>query len=189
MKRVLALTTMLMAVSGCQQYMPTQPEESVEQATVHENVVPVSQLMLNVRPSSLEHELSQLALQANLRLEFNAEPMMHKRSGPLTGSPVVIAQQLVQALPVRVYLQHDVLVVEQMWSVSSGRTLKKQMNLWDKQSEWDVVWETRKNMHIQANANFFGSFDDAVEQLFQSVRNDGSELEPEFYPNKTVVVR
>lgn len=192
MKKTFAIIVSLSALGGCNQISMLKPDTLVQEAKPVEanpNVQIVSDLMLQVAPSSLKNELLKITEDAGLSLDYRAEPFIHKRKGTLTGSVTLVAQQLGQGLPVRVFRAGNTIIVEQVWEIRSGLKLKDQLKRWDNQSIWSVAWETQTNQMIQANAYFYGFFDEAVEQLFKAVRNDGSELEPEFYSNNTVVIR
>lgn len=188
MKRAAAplLTVALMAAAGCQ----TMQQPSAATPPAPETRVEITdELYLEVSPGSLEEALLAVALQDGLQPVYRAEPMYFKHSGAVTGTPVEIIRKLAAEMPVRVYRDGQRLVVEQAWIVHAGRDLKTQLKLWDDASLWSTVWQTRKNQNIDAQAIFYGTFDEAVEQLFQALKAAGSELEPEFYPNNTVVIR
>lgn len=145
--------------------------------------------LVKVAPGYLKTALASVAAQANLQLVYEAEDFLHKHNASLSGSPTQIAQTLSAGFPVRVYQAGNGLVVEQVWTLRPGSKLKQQLMHWDTQSDWTLVYETNWNQHVQATSQFYGTFDAAIEQVFKSVRNDGSNLEPEFYPNNTVVIR
>ncbi|WP_286241179.1 TcpQ domain-containing protein [Neptuniibacter halophilus] len=190
-RKVIFAAIAVALLPGCQALTQISPpsEPVAQDKPAYSNVESVSDLLVPVTPGSLEQALTSVAEQAGLTLRYSAEPLFHKRSGALRGSAAEVAQQLVAGLPLRVFVTGKTLVTEQMWSVSTGLTVKNQLKKWDDQSQWSVVWETRKGQTIQANAYFFGTFDMAVEGLFSALQNDGSDLEPEYYSNKTVVIR
>lgn len=180
-------------LGGCQHLaLNTEPKAAVlVEEPEYKQVVFSDEISIQVSPSSLKSEFQRLTQMSGMKLIYDAENMFHKRAGHLAGTPLEIGQQLSHGLPVRVYSTGPgrELIVEQMWQVRSGTTVRKLLSEWDSKSKWSAVWETNLNQEIQANAYFFGSFDQAVSQLFKSLRNDGSEIVPEFYPNDTVVIR
>ncbi|WP_370060065.1 TcpQ domain-containing protein [Neptunomonas phycophila] len=182
MKRLILISALL-GLTGC---VPLQ----LQTANVEpETIVHTDDLLIMLAPGVVEDALKKVANESGLKLQYDAEGFLHYQKGALTGSAESIALQIVTGHPLRVYQWGDSLIVEQQWKTSTGKTLKQQLQDWDAVSAWHVVWETRQNQNLQAVAEFYGTFDVAVEQLFKSVRNDGSEIEPEFYPNRTVVIR
>lgn len=184
MNKTLPVAFSMLVLTGCQ-----VTPENMEPASQNSSVIKTDEVFVQVSQGSVFLALQKLANESGLTLNYQAEHFSHSLSGNLTGRPETIAKQITNGHPVRAYKWGNELVVEQRWILSKGTTLKDQLAEWDKQSHWSVVWNTRKNQNLLAPAEFYGSFDHAVEQLFKSVRNDGSELEPEFYPNNTVVVR
>jgi hypothetical protein len=153
------------------------------------NVSVVDEYLLNIDSASLKFELTKLSQITGLSLDYQAEPLTHKKSGSLVGNAESIAIQLASGLPVNVFRVSNTIVVQKQWFVQPGISLEEQLMKWDSESEWTVVWHSKLDQNIESYAQFNGSFKSVVEQLFKSVRNDGSDITPEFYPNNTVVIR
>ncbi|WP_299194678.1 TcpQ domain-containing protein [uncultured Amphritea sp.] len=190
MKKVAYTFMMAIILSGCVANHKEQVQVQVQtEQAQYESVVSVDEYMFEMQPGSVESALQQLADNAGLKLRYEAETFFHNIRGNVRGSTSVIAKQFTQNFPLRFYVLGNELVVEQHWRIVPGKKIQDQLYEWDAASLWHVVWDTRKNQDVLAGADFYGTFDHAVEALFRALRNSGSELDPEFYANKVVVVR
>lgn len=182
-----------MALSGCVGSLNKHAQEPelpiVTPAEKYESVVAVDEYLFEVQPGSVESALQLLAVNSGLKLRYEGETFFHNIRGDVRGSTASIAKQLTHTFPLRFYVLGEELVVQQHWRIIPGTKLKDQLYEWDAASLWHVVWLTRKNQDVLAGADFYGTFDHAAESLFRALRNSGSELEPEFHSNKTMVVR
>lgn len=160
-------------------------------STVQEptSVVRSDELLVDIPAGDLKNALLMTAQAQKLKLVYNVSSNFHVLASTQTGSALEIAQHLVSDKPIRVYRTQQALVCDQIWVIGTKGSLKKQIQRWSQKAHWTVVWSTRMNQHMESSAAFYGSFDEAVENLFQSLRATGSRIEPSFYPNHTVVIK
>lgn len=193
MKNLTCTVFIAMLLSGCVGNIKQSDQESkpavATPADHYDSVVAVDEYLFEIQPGSVESALQLLAVNSDLKLRYEGETFFHNIRGDVRGSTSSIASQFTRNFPLRFYVLGNELVVQQHWRIIPGTPIKDQLYQWDQASLWHVVWDTRKNQDVLAGADFYGTFDYAVEALFRALRNSGSELDPEFYPNKIVVVR
>ncbi|WP_027859765.1 TcpQ domain-containing protein [Marinobacterium jannaschii] len=148
-----------------------------------------TQIMLKLKSGYLEDAIKQVGKITGLSIIYKAEPHLLDPPALMRGEPMQVISSLLAGLPIRARKMGQTVYIEQIWSVKRNSTVKSLMQKWDSASEWSVVWNTQSNQQIQADAQFYGEFDSAVEELFAALRISGGSLEPAFYPNNTVVVR
>ncbi|SIR01807.1 toxin co-regulated pilus biosynthesis Q family protein [Marinobacterium stanieri] len=186
MKRMLGFGVLVVLATGC---VPTDVVSFSSRSALPDRVVEVDAYWVEAPAGTLKIALSHVTREMGLTLSYNAEREWDYQGGALKGSPEAIVKAMTQGLPVTSERDGKTIVVSQKWSIQPGMSLKGQLQSWASQSNWTVVWDSEDDLTPQVSAQFIGKFDMAAEQLFLSLRAAGSDLEPQFYSNRTVVVR
>ena len=77
-------------------------------------------------------------------------------------------------------------VMDQTWVINAG-LLREQLIGWAQRSGYQVVWKAPSDYDIFADAHFRGSFETAVDQLFQRLYAHGNALRVEIYKGNKVI--
>ncbi|MFA1676277.1 TcpQ domain-containing protein [Rhizobium mongolense] len=77
---------------------------------------------------------------------------------------------------------------DRVWVVPSNASLQEVLFQWCQEVGWTLLWNSKYGYSTQTN-RFTGSFIQAVEALFESMRGVTPGVYPMLYPtNKTMVV-
>lgn len=70
-------------------------------------------------------------------------------------------------------------------------TLEKTLKRWAEQAQFQLLWDTDREIHIPAKDEFVGSFEEALSRVLQSpaIRNSEHPLEAVIYANNPPLVR
>jgi len=69
----------------------------------------------------------------------------------------------------------------QEWVIPKGRTLKFTLDSWCQLAGWTLVWDTPKQQVMAASGTIFGTFDEAINVIFTSLRQANSPFVAEKY--------
>lgn len=93
-----------------------------------------------------------------------------------TASPDIAVASPVAAVP-----------VVTLWAVSpADKNVRRAITRWGKQAGYEVIWDVNKDITIEANATFAGSFEDATRSILESIADSEYPVEALLYENNVV---
>ena len=82
----------------------------------------------------------------------------------------------------------DPLLNPNWWQVYAGQTLQNTLAKWGKRAGWRVVWKSKHEYPLEANAVFIGDFPKAVHRVLASFDKKLSPVHAVFYKNRVLVI-
>ena len=76
--------------------------------------------------------------------------------------------------------------VQDEWVLKRG-SFKKQLSRWAKIAGYEVVWNSKYDFWISADARFHGDFTDAVKEAVKALYRNGTRISADIYPGNDVI--
>ncbi len=74
------------------------------------------------------------------------------------------------------------------WTLTTGNTIKKDLETWASTAGWKVVWSLSKDWTVPATTTFTGTFQAATTDVIKTLASNGALIQARFYGNNTVVI-
>lgn len=98
----------------------------------------------------------------------------------------------VLAVPAAATAAHvaEALPIQQIWTLTTGVTIKENLEAWAEKAQWRVIWpKTLKTWIVPNEMSFTGSFADAAEKVILTLAENGALVRIRtFEGNKTIVI-
>lgn len=74
-----------------------------------------------------------------------------------------------------------------LWTIDpSDKTVRQALVRWSKIAEYSVIWDVQRDISIDSQASFEGSFESAVKSVFESLETSDYPIQAIVYSNKVV---